>query len=765
MKVCKKVLLYLPYGKLFLTFVLFLSLSFNNKSISQGSWFWQNPLPTRSGLNDLIFIDSLTGYSVGINGTVLKTTNSGYNWSCFNYFKSIYLNSTYFFNSNTGFILSDDHSDPTDYYYSEIIYTTNGGLNWNLVHSVNSYKLNKIYFINQNTGYAISRNTYSIGNNILKTTNGGINWVTVIIPNAFDMKGISFYNNNVGVIAGSGGKIVKTTDGGNNWSQIKTGTEQFNDILYISMDTIFAIGNNGVFQKTMNGGTNWQSSIINPVKNLYNIKFLNSLTGYIAGDDIYKTTNRGLTWDSISTNIYAKKISFANNNLYYLLGTQKLGNSIYDSAGLIYRSINSGYNWTNIHSYKASNDLTGIYMFNENTGFCIGNRGTLLKTTNGSTWDSISFPYIGYINCIKFFDFNTGFIGCDSGVVYKTTNAGNNWILQSTGHTLKISSFSFPNSSTGFYSSWKSTGFPPTYSGKICKTTDSGNSWNQIYSNWGVTVVKLCFPDVNTGYACSPLIGIIKTTNSGNNWFTIVNPSTGISYEEIYFINTLLGFAVFNANNYYVNIYKTTNGGLNWTKVDSANGGMTSTYYTSGNMQFVNNSTGYFSQISFPDVGRSGNIIKTTNGGNNWFSLSNSDITSLIFGSGLTCIQFVNNNTGYVTGENGIILKTTNGGGNFHIGINKISKIIPIDILLSQNYPNPFNPTTNIKYQVASSKFIRLVVFNILGKEVAVLVNEKLKAGEYETTFDGSGLPSGVYFYSLYSDGVRTDTKKMLMIK
>jgi hypothetical protein len=103
--------------------------------------------------------------------------------------------------------------------------------------------------------------------------------------------------------------------------------------------------------------------------------------------------------------------------------------------------------------------------------------------------------------------------------------------------------------------------------------------------------------------------------------------------------------------------------------------------------------------------------------------------------------------------------------------INQINKELPNDFSLSQNYPNPFNPTTSIKYQVESRKLIKLVVYDILGKEVAVLVNEKLQPGTYETQFPnyygvtGNQLPSGVYFYSLFADGERMDTKKMLMIK
>jgi hypothetical protein len=122
--------------------------------------------------------------------------------------------------------------------------------------------------------------------------------------------------------------------------------------------------------------------------------------------------------------------------------------------------------------------------------------------------------------------------------------------------------------------------------------------------------------------------------------------------------------------------------------------------YQSGNIQFINNLTGYYSQISFPWVGRSGNVLKTTNGGLNWYTLSNTIYSSMLFGSGLRCLQFVNENTGYVVGEYGVILKTTNGGGNLYIGINESSKEIPKSSSLYQNYPNPFNPTTKIRFDI-----------------------------------------------------------------
>jgi|WetSurMetagenome_2_1015567.scaffolds.fasta_scaffold31945_2 hypothetical protein len=95
---------------------------------------------------------------------------------------------------------------------------------------------------------------------------------------------------------------------------------------------------------------------------------------------------------------------------------------------------------------------------------------------------------------------------------------------------------------------------------------------------------------------------------------------------------------------------------------------------------------------------------------------------------------------------------------------NIIKTIVPDKFALFQNYPNPFNPKTSIKYSVPSIQYIRLNIYDILGKEVATLVNEKQSPGTYEVLFDGSMSPSGVYFYKLTA-GDFSETKKMLMIK
>ena len=98
------------------------------------------------------------------------------------------------------------------------------------------------------------------------------------------------------------------------------------------------------------------------------------------------------------------------------------------------------------------------------------------------------------------------------------------------------------------------------------------------------------------------------------------------------------------------------------------------------------------------------------------------------------------------------------------IGINNISTEIPAKYSLSQNYPNPFNPSTNLEFGVSKLGFVSLKIYDLLGKEVVTLVNEKLNPGKYRVEFDGSSLTSGVYFYRITS-GDFTETKRMLLVK
>ena len=89
---------------------------------------------------------------------------------------------------------------------------------------------------------------------------------------------------------------------------------------------------------------------------------------------------------------------------------------------------------------------------------------------------------------------------------------------------------------------------------------------------------------------------------------------------------------------------------------------------------------------------------------------------------------------------------------------------IPLEFELFQNYPNPFNPSTIIKYQIPDISFVTVKVFDVLGSEIATLVNEELPAGNYNIKYDPINLPSGVYFYRIKS-GKYTQARKMILLR
>ena len=105
-------------------------------------------------------------------------------------------------------------------------------------------------------------------------------------------------------------------------------------------------------------------------------------------------------------------------------------------------------------------------------------------------------------------------------------------------------------------------------------------------------------------------------------------------------------------------------------------------------------------------------------------------------------------------------------------GINDNDRKLWFGFQLYQNYPNPFNPSTKISYRISELSFVTLKIYDVLGNELATLVNEEKPMGNYEVEFDADELPSGIYFYQLISGNISTssgqvfsETKKMALLK
>ncbi len=117
---------------------------------------------------------------------------------------------------------------------------------------------------------------------------------------------------------------------------------------------------------------------------------------------------------------------------------------------------------------------------------------------------------------------------------------------------------------------------------------------------------------------------------------------------------------------------------------------------------------------------------------------------------------------GHISSERAII--TNIGNPCSQVGIDPVTQNIPMSFMLEQNYPNPFNPMTNIRFQIPNTGFVKLVIYDVTGKEVETLVNEELNPGTYNVSWNALSYPSGVYFYTLSSD-IFYQTRKMALIK
>jgi len=378
---------------------------------------------------------------------------------------------------------------------------------------------------------------------------------------------------------------------------------------------------------------------------------------------------------------------------------------------------------------------------------------------------------------VDFVDVYTGYAVGLYKVIVKTTNGGVNWILLSRDTTWynPLVGVDFVNANTGTVVGQLGQGGQNA----ILRTTNGGLTWVSQYGTLGSTGVS--FVNANSGLI-SGSGGVLRTTNGGDNWVYI----GGISgLNAVQLVDTNLAFAVGSTFQYSWNIYRSTNGGLNWQEIGTSN---SNDLY---GVSFANPSTGIvvgdfgsiylttsggnvwsrkgqelpgaypYRGVSMSDinnatvVGAGGRIVRTTNGGFNWF-VENSGTTNH-----LQAVIMVDSLNGWAVGTYGTILHTTNGGITSAVGQ---ENNIPENFHLEQNYPNPFNTSSKFKVQSSKSGKVRIEVFDAAGKLVTTLFNGELAAGLHEFEFDGTNLPSGVYFYRLTTRDI-IQTRRLVLLK
>ena len=717
-----------------------------------------------SSLLDIYFVSENIGWGVGNDGTIIKTEDGGNTWTEQNSTTTKDIGKVFFLNDNQGWAGTGANASTPG---GTILKTTDGGNTWteidysSAVPNVAFTYCDGLLFLNDSTGYLLAGKSKS--NYVLKTTDGGLTWVkkdSLVTTTTTRWYDIDFYNDNLGVIVGSAKDVQRyTTDGGETWIHSTSISDPFfkdlKAVKWISENEILAIGEGQEFQgvpipiyKSIDAGATWIKKTQSPT-NSYDrargLYFKNTSEGIAIGTNgfsypfIYKTSDGGETWTPSNASLGFSFTALCGlGDVLFGLG----------ASGMIAKSTDFGETWT-AFKLKPLASIYGIQFINDK-GYAVQSNGTVLKSedTYGEDWGYISDTGLWLAYSMVFNDENTGLIHKENSHIVKTTDGGVTWnsvlgpVVFSSRN--KVGGLSFGDASTGY--AWMSLNDYTNY--YIYKTTDGGDSWNEIYNISGSDSPSggIEFFDANYGFIAGSDMWIKYTTDGGDNWNdAVINNlpgdfSAATDIEDVKILNANTAFAVGLEL-----MLKTTDKGASWNYIDYDHSVADSSFFT---VSFLDDQLGYIGTYE------RGLILKTTNGGSSWEEDDTYKDIFRFYSSG-----FNNHDEVYFGTSNGYIIKW-----NIPVTDVKDDNVAVKDYLLAQNYPNPFNPVTNIRYSISNGQFVSLKVFDVLGKEVATLVNGEKPAGEYTVKFDASDLASGVYIYKIQA-GEFIQSKKLILMK
>lgn len=479
---------------------------------------------------DIYFINSNTGYLCGNNlVNVFKTTNAGLNWTLMPNLPAGSYNYSCINAIDENKIIIGLESEGIR---RDIVKTTNGGTNWvvqNLPGS-NIVDIKDILFQNSSTGFICGVSVASNPNYFATTTDGGASWTESVFPNkqhplyALKLKGSKLYT-----LGASFSKYFYSSDLGVSWdstdfSDYSNVYQPYDWFVYdfdINSDNEIIVGQNGKVNVSYDGGSSWRNQnyvVTNSLTTFSSVYALRGSekvwAGTYSGGGILYSTNNGNNWTSVSTStIYPfYDIKMVNSNTGYAVG----GEFINALTGYCYKTVNGGLNWTSLTIPSPDRRLNSVYFVNENTGWITGGlpsgAGCIIsKTTNGgTTWTSqtTSDLYSSAMGDVNMYDANTGYIMSGPNV-WKTINGGTNWNRVN-------------NLPAG---SWvRSYNFSPTtvYFGgnnQIAKSFDGGASWQSFpIPSTIAQITSMDWTDLDNGTVAGLQGYTAKTTDGGLTW-------------------------------------------------------------------------------------------------------------------------------------------------------------------------------------------------------------------------------------------------------
>ena len=426
----------------------------------------------------------------------------------------------------------------------------------------------------------------------------------------------------------------------NQWNQIHPypTLKNLHDVHFNSEEEGWITGTDlsgGSIMYTNDAGVTWETQTSGNYTPYSSLFFIDDNEGWAGGwKCIFHTNNKGNTWESQQLpdiRAYINDIYFLNQNIGWAVGERNT----------ILKTTDGGESWTiEQYSFWSNIRFNGVSFRDTLNGFAVGGRswddyGVIMKTNDGGeTWVDVSPEYCYGLTSITFIDTITGWICGYGGTagqpaeLLKTIDGGQTWIKQVTDNHTRFNDVHFVDQDNGMILDANN---------RVYLTSNGGLSWDSIIPPGGYDLVKLSFWDNNGCYAVGYNGKIVKSTNGGSSWEN-VGQSIGSNLTSIGFFNSYTGLAT--GNNI---LYQTENGGNSWTRDTILS---KTDYY----LLRVYGLTGYLVSSDFK-------MAKTLNGGESW------DLLNIPYNTDYyQDLQFVNENTGYLCGDFGVLKKTIDGG-------------------------------------------------------------------------------------------------------
>ena len=375
------------------------------------------------------------------------------------------------------------------------------------------------------------------------------------------------------------------------------------------------------------------------------------------------------------------------------------------------------------------------------------------------------------------------FVGTRSdGAIYCSTDHGANW-THSKPHVDMDWVYCITVSSQGYILA--GTGGTSAAANGLYVSTDDGDTWTKSTQGLAVGIVRAIEIGSN-GYAYASIeSAIFRSVDTCKNW---VEKSTGLSSYRVDWIASAPNGDIYAIQHKY--LFKTTDHGENWTRVQSGlpNDVLQHIFIGTNGYIYISTAANYIYRSTnngdawtslsrglrvnagavretienaqgdlfagSSDSTFAGTLYKSNDHGDNWSKVAYAPCWN-------TLSDFIFDSQGFLYARcGGALLKSS----QTTLAVDDFHSVAPEKYYLHQNYPNPSNPSTLIQFDLPEAAVVTLKVYNIVGQEVATLVEEKLEAGEHTAVWKVEGVPSGVYFYRLQASKF-SDVKKMILLR